>query len=128
MNELGQYFPRMRGNWTKKALLPGGDFDMSENLFRELASKYAWLGPEIINRWLGSYGTLSFELLRNARSLGDMGVHFGHGLYQREVDYLCRKEWAFSAEDVLWRRSKLGYQFDDKQTLSLQNYIEQTYR
>lgn len=127
MNELGQYFPRMRGNWTKKALLPGGDFDMSENLFRELASKYAWLGPEIINRWLGSYGTLSYELLRNTRSLGDMGVNFGHGLYQREVDYLCRKEWAYSAEDVLWRRSKLGYQFDDKQKLSLQNYIEQTY-
>lgn len=127
MNELGQYFPRMRGNWTRKAILPGGDFDMSENLFRDMASKYAWLGPELIGRWLNAYGTLGFELLKNARSLGDMGVHFGHGLYQREVDYLCRKEWARSADDILWRRTKLGYLFDDKQKQSLDNYIEQTF-
>lgn len=128
MTDLGQYFPRMRGAWTRRAILPGGDFDHAENLFRELASKYAWLGPELINRWLATYGTLSFELLKNARSLGDMGVNFGHGLYQREVDYLCRSEWARSANDILWRRTKLGYLFNEKQAQSLDNYIEQTYR
>lgn len=127
MQELAHYFPRLQGSWTHRAVLPGGDFDLPENLFRDLASKYAWLGPKLINRWLATYGTLSFALLDKARSMGDMGVHFGHGLYQREVDYLCRKEWARSAEDILWRRTKLGYLFDEKETRSLSNYIEQTY-
>lgn len=127
MNELGQYFPRMRGSWTKRAVLPGGDFEISENLFRELAGKYAWLGPDLINRWLCCYGSMSFDILKNARGLGDMGVHFGASLYQREVDYLCTREWARSAEDILWRRSKLGYQFSDKQRQSLDNYIEQSF-
>lgn len=127
MVELGQFFPRMRGSWTKKAILPGGDFELSEDLFRELASKYAWLGPDLINRWLNCYGTRSFEILNKARSLGDMGVNFGHGLYQREVDYLCRHEWANTADDILWRRTKLGYLLDTRQKQSLANYIEQTY-
>ena len=127
MNELGHYFPRMRGSWTRKAVLPGGNFDMSEDLFRELAHSYAWLGPDLITRWLNSYGTLSFDIVSQTRSLADMGVCFGANLYQREVDYLCTQEWARSADDILWRRSKLGYVFTAAEKQSLQNYIEQTY-
>ncbi|MDA1372416.1 MAG: glycerol-3-phosphate dehydrogenase [Proteobacteria bacterium] len=127
MNRLGRYFPGMRGSWTKRARLPGGDFEMAENLFQELATKYAWLGPDLISRWLASYGTLSFDILGDARGLGDLGVKFGKSLYQREVDYLCIKEWARTAEDILWRRTKLGYQFSAKETTSLSNYIKQSH-
>ena len=126
VNQLGQFFPRMRGNWTRKAILPGGDFDLAENLFQELAKQYSWLRPDIITRWQHSYGTLAFEILKNTRSMGDLGVCFGANLYQREVDYLCDNEWAHTAEDILWRRTKLGYQFTDKETESLANYLSQS--
>lgn len=125
VNQLGQFFPRMQGAWTRRARLPGGDFDMAEKLFQELAREYAWLGPDIIARWLRTYGTLSLEILKNCRSMGDLGVRFGANLYQREVDYLRKQEWAQTAEDILWRRTKLGYQFSDKEVQSLANYLQQ---
>ena len=126
VTQLGKYFPRMRNSVTKKEHLPGGDFDIPENLFQKLASQYAWLGPDLINRWLACYGTLSFEILGKARGLGDLGVKFGANLYQREVDYLCAKEWACSADDILWRRTKLGYYLNEKEKQSLSNYINQS--
>lgn len=127
MRRLKGVLPQMGPNWTAAANLPGGDFDLPENLFQEFVSKHAWVGPSLINRWLNSYGTLSFELLGEAKGLGDLGVKFGHGLYQAEVDYLCRVEWAKSAEDILWRRSKLGLKFSKAERDSLANYIEQSY-
>jgi glycerol-3-phosphate dehydrogenase len=99
---------------------------LSENLFQDLASQYSWLRPDIIRRWQCSYGTLAFKILKNTRSMGDMGVCFGANLYQREVDYLCEHEWAHTAEDILWRRTKLGYQFSDREVESLSNYLSQS--
>ncbi len=128
MNQLSPFFPGIKSAWTKRAVLPGGDFELAENLFQELASQYGWLGPDLITRWLNTYGMLSFDILLNVRSMGDMGVRFGANLYQKEVDYLRRKEWAQTAEDILWRRTKLGYLFTDKETQSLANYIEQSKR
>jgi glycerol-3-phosphate dehydrogenase len=126
MKQLGPFFSRTRGSWTKRATLPGGDFELSENLFQDLASQYSWLRPDIIRRWQHSYGTLAFKILKNTCSMGDMGVCFGANLYQREVDYLCAHEWAHTAEDILWRRTKLGYQFSDKEVESLANYLSQS--
>ncbi|NKB32929.1 MAG: glycerol-3-phosphate dehydrogenase [Pseudomonadales bacterium] len=127
VSSLGRYFPRMRSSTTKKLPLPGGDFDIPENLFHEFALKYAWLGPDLISRWLSSYGTLSFEILGKARAISDLGVKFGANLYQREVDYLCTEEWARTAEDILWRRTKLGYLLSESEKQSLSNYIKQSY-
>ncbi len=126
VNKLRPYFLNMGRPWTRSAILPGGDFDMGENLFAELASKYAWLGPDLIDRWRKSYGTLAFKIAGKASSIREMGVCFGQNLYQAEVDYLCREEWAQSAEDILWRRTKLGLVFTEKQTQSLENYIKQS--
>ena len=126
VNKLRPYFLNMGVPWTRSAILPGGDFEMGESLFAELASKYAWLGPDLIDRWRRSYGTLAFQIVGKATSMSEMGVCFGQNLYQREVDYLCREEWAQSAEDILWRRTKLGLVFTEKQTQSLENYITQS--
>lgn len=127
LSTLKESFPAMGPAWTKKATLPGGDFDLPEHLFQKIVSKYAWLGPDLINRWLNSYGTLSFDILGDATGIGELGVKFGHNLYQREVDYLCREEWAKSADDILWRRTKLGLKFSRAQRDSLANYIEQSF-
>ncbi len=123
---LGPFVGRMPGSWTKKARLPGGDFELEEHLFEKLASKHGWLGPDLINRWMHTYGTQSFEIAKNLRSMGDLGVCFGSNLYQKEVEYLRKKEWAQTAEDILWRRTKLGYQFSEKEVQSLRNYLQQT--
>ncbi len=127
VSSLVRFFPRMPSSNTSRAPLPGADFDISENLFQDLATKFGWLGPDMLNRWLANYGSLSFEILGKARGLGDLGVKFGANLYQREVDYLCTEEWARTAEDVLWRRTKLGYVFSEKEKQSLANYINQSY-
>jgi glycerol-3-phosphate dehydrogenase len=127
LSRLKEALPAMGPAWTKGATLPGGDFDLSEHLFQKMASNYAWLSTGLINRWLDSYGTLSFDMLGDASGVSDLGVNFGHNLYQREVDYLCTKEWAKSADDILWRRSKLGLKFSCAEHDSLANYIEQSF-
>lgn len=127
VNKLGDVFNKLPGAWTKEARLPGGDFDVHEQLFKDLASRYSWLGSDLIRRWQHSYGSLSFDIAGPSTSLDEMGVCFGHNLYQKEVDYLCREEWARSADDILWRRSKLGYFFSKKEINSLDNYIRQSY-
>ncbi|MCH7816471.1 MAG: glycerol-3-phosphate dehydrogenase [Proteobacteria bacterium] len=126
VNQLAQFFPGIMAPWTRQARLPGGDFEVPESLFQQIATRYAWLGPDLITRWQRSYGTLSFDILGDATGLGDLGIKFGHNLYQREVDYLCAHEWAKTADDILWRRSKLGYHFSKKDRASLSNYIAQS--
>jgi glycerol-3-phosphate dehydrogenase len=127
LNQLARYFPDMKAPWTSTATLPGGDFDLSETLFQDIALRYAWLDPDLIRRWQTSYGTLSFDILGDATGPSDLGVNFGANLYQREVDYLCRNEWACSTDDVLWRRSKLGLRFSGRERSSLDNYIKQSF-
>lgn len=123
---LATIFPALRPAWTRQAKLPGGDFDIVENLFQEMVQRHACLGAELIGRWLRSYGTLSYDILQSATSLAELGQHFGHSLYQQEVNYLCQQEWARTAEDILWRRSKLGYFFSAAETATLSRYLQQT--
>jgi len=127
MEKMRGIFPGLGPSWTAMAKLPGGDFDAPETLFQQLAVDHAWLGPDIINRWLQSYGTISFDILGDAKGPEDMGIKFGNNLYQREVDYLCTHEWARTVDDILWRRSKLGYEFSREDRTSLANYIEQSF-
>ena len=127
LSKLKTALPTMGPAWTANAKLPGGDFDLPEHLFQKFVSKYSWLGPDLISRWLNSYGTLSFDILGDARSIGDLGVKFGHNLYQAEVDYLCKEEWARTADDVLWRRTKLGLKLSKAERDSLANYINQSF-
>ena len=70
-----------------------------------------------------SYGTRAHVWLRSAESLADLGQHFGHGLYAAEVNYLIASEWAQTAEDILWRRSKLGLRFTAEQAATLESYV-----
>lgn len=127
VDRLASFFPGLKSPWTRASKLPGGDFDMLETLVNDLTSRYAWLGPVLITRWQHSYGTLSFDILGEATGLSDLGVRFGANLYQKEVDYLCTKEWARSADDILWRRSNLGFSFSAEERSSLGKYIKQSF-
>ena len=113
------------GGWTKKAPLPGGDFPMTGQgaLREEYARNYPFLRPEWIDRLVKSYGTLARSWLKDAASLDLLGPHFGSGLTGAEVDYLIDREWARSADDILWRRTKLGLRLTAAEASELHDYV-----
>lgn len=110
LEKLEPYFPVMGEPWTADAPLPGSDFGgrPRDQALEALAARYAGLPHETLQGVLRRHGTLATEVLGEARSASDLGEDFGAGLCEREVDYLQQREWARSAEDVLWRRTKCG--------------------
>ena len=121
---LVEYFEHAGPAWTKHTTLPGGDFSNQASLLAQLNGNYPWLSIEMCARYVRSYGTLSYQILSNAKALADLGQHFGAGLYALEVDYLVAHEWACSVEDILWRRSKLGLWFNATQKADLAEYLK----
>lgn len=113
---------RGKPNWTMGAPLPGGDFphDGIETLLAELVARAPFLAPDHARRLVRAYGTKAFELLGDAKSATDLGRQYGATLTDREISYLRDKEWAKRAEDVLWRRSKLGLHMDESERMNLQ--------
>ncbi len=113
-------------SWTSQAPLPGGDITAGdlEALEAELVRAAPFLSPGTRHRWARSYGSRALRLLEGARGQGDLGEDFGAGLTEREVDYLVREEWARTAEDILWRRSKLGLFMDGEGIRQLSIYLE----
>lgn len=125
LGELAGSFPHMRAAWTKTAALPGGDFDARsfEKFARDMASQYAFLDPQLIYRLCRAYGTRVSILLSGVSSRSDLGLDLGGGLSEREAEYLIENEWAESAEDIFWRRTKLGLRASAEQSLALDAYL-----
>jgi glycerol-3-phosphate dehydrogenase len=122
---LKPYFPELGGSWTRTAPLPGGDIggESFADWQSGLCGQYSWLPAEITARLGDAYGTRVHLLLQHCQCMADLGAHFGAGLYQREVEYLLEHEWARSAEDVLWRRSKLGLRLTARQVEALDQFV-----
>lgn len=112
--------------WTGDVPLPGGDFPVYGVIteIARLLSMHGYLDAAVAQRLVRTYGTLAQEMLDGARGPDDLGMHFGAGLYQREVDYLMRREWALTAEDILWRRTKLGLRLDEKESARLAEWLK----
>jgi len=108
MAKLAPYTPGVGGPWTASSPLPGGDIDDAARFLNQTRARYPWLPAGLAARYVNAYGTLTAALLDGADGLDDLGHDFGAGLFEREVAYLADTEWARSAEDILWRRSKLG--------------------
>ncbi|MFP3246604.1 MAG: glycerol-3-phosphate dehydrogenase C-terminal domain-containing protein, partial [Paraburkholderia sp.] len=96
--------------WTAGAALPGGDIPQAnfERFLTQLKQQYGWLPADLAHRYGRAYGTRAKHVIGEARSLDELGRAFAPGLYEAELRYLRDVEWARSAQDVLWRRSKLG--------------------
>ena len=111
--------------WTAGTHLPGGDFSVqaAQSELRKLQAAYPFLMPLHARRLFRLYGTRAHALLGDAKSLVDMGENFGADLTAREVEYLIAHEWAETAEDILWRRTKLGLRLDDRDMRALENYL-----
>jgi glycerol-3-phosphate dehydrogenase len=99
-----------RKAWTQTEPLPGGDIPNAhfDTLLNEIRARAPFLGDDLALRLGRAYGTRIWTILKDATSMADLGESFGGGLTQAEIDYLIDFEWAEQADDVLWRRSKLG--------------------
>jgi glycerol-3-phosphate dehydrogenase len=110
LETLAPFFPAMRAAWTWTAVLPGGDIPELDvkRCATALAARYPLIPAELVRRLSRTYGTRAERLLGGVRVEADLGEEIGGGLYAREVDYLVSEEWARTAEDVLFRRTKIG--------------------
>ena len=110
MNELKDYYDYKTGDWTETALLPGGDLINSdfELFFTDMHKRYRAMNTDLLRRLCHAYGTRITLLLGDGTTQPELGQHFGAGLYELEANFLINHEWATSADDILWRRSKLG--------------------
>jgi glycerol-3-phosphate dehydrogenase len=123
--KLAPYLPPMQKRWTENVPLPGGDFlpDGFNVLVGGLLATYPVIDKKHAVHLVRMFGTNAFLLLADIRSREDLGEYFGDCLYEKEVRYLMDKEWARTAEDVLWRRTHLGLFFDSDQTQRLETWM-----
>lgn len=126
LKELQPWLNAEQGEWTAGATLPGGDIPWGEleASKQRLFDSYGFLGEKICDRIFRCYGTRAQRWLKQARSVDELGRHFGAGLYQAEVDYLIDREWAVVAEDIIWRRTKLGLLLSDEEVCEIEQYMK----
>jgi glycerol-3-phosphate dehydrogenase len=100
----------LAAGWTASAPLPGGEFgiDDFDAQVSGLRRTFPFLDPRQATRLVRAYGTHAKTILGSARTAADLGTAFGASLSEAEVRYLMEHEWARTAEDVVWRRTKLG--------------------
>lgn len=103
-------------SWTAQEPLPGGDMQAADfEAFLSLQEQaYPWIPPYLLYRYARGYGTRMDKFLKGAKSLEDLGKHYGEHVYETELVYLIRYEWAHDIEDIFWRRSKLGVHLSEK--------------
>ena len=124
LENLEPFFPKLRGPWTANEELPGGDVGHF-NAFRDaMHARYPKLGRELVDGVVHRHGARATKVLKEARVSEDLGKYFGAGLTQREIEYLVKEEWAQSAEDVLWRRTKCGLHMTPEQREAVDAFMK----
>lgn len=111
------------GGTTRERPLPGGEFGSFQELLDDVRRRWPFLGERTAKRMARAYGTRIVQILGVAGEASELGQNFGAGLSAREVDYLVQQEWARGAEDILWRRTKLGYSMSNEQVAALDDYV-----
>lgn len=127
LDKLAPYFKQQTGAWTRHASFPGGDIEGAdfEAFFREMSALYTDIPPAVLRHHTRAYGTRIHRLLTlSGPGLGQM---FGPTLSEAEVNYLVQDEWAKSADDILWRRSKLGLHMSQLDRGGFQTWFEATF-
>jgi glycerol-3-phosphate dehydrogenase len=122
MAKLEPFFPQLRPAWTAHEALPGGDLNF--NVFRdEMNARYPKLGRELLAGIVRRHGSLTPKVLEHAQGLHDLGRHFGAGLTEREIAYMRSEEWAVTADDILWRRSKCGLHMTPAERAAVRDHV-----
>jgi len=120
LNELAPLFPALDAPWTGLISLPGGDLGTDLASFTaERAQRWPWLTSDLLRRWCRLYGTRIGHIVGSAASMADLGEQLAPGLCEAEADYLQTAEFAQTAEDMLWRRTRLGLRLTPGQVAHL---------
>jgi glycerol-3-phosphate dehydrogenase len=114
-----------RSSWTDRSALPGGDLPGADfaTFCVEVRRRWSFLPNGLALRLARAYGTRMEKVLGSARDLRGLGEEFGAGLTAAEVSYLVENEWAITADDVLWRRTKLGLHLTNDQRVMVERYF-----
>lgn len=125
LNLLKPHLATVGRDWTARAHLPGGDIEGAdfEGFVQACSHRFDWLEADTVRRLARAYGTRIKDVLRDATSRTDLGRSFGDGLYEAEVRYLTQTEFATCADDILWRRSKLGLHLADAKQSALEDWM-----
>ncbi len=96
--------------WTAGAALPGGDMPNADfdAFILQQKDRYFWVPQVLLQRYCRAYGTRIEDVIGQAVALEGLGADYGNSVYEAELRYLIRHEFALTPEDILWRRSKLG--------------------
>jgi glycerol-3-phosphate dehydrogenase len=126
--KLAHVVPTMGAAWTAGVPLPGGDFpvDGAASLAADLRQRHPFLDAAWAMRLVRTYGTEAAVMLDGAATATELGEDFGATLSEREVRWLLRHEWARTAEDILWRRTKLGLRLDPAEIARLGAWLADT--
>lgn len=125
LDMLSPYLPKTT-HWTDHRPLPGTAYlgQNIEQIKETIWAQAIWLPSEMLERFAHSYGLLCLVFIADCVDLAELGEIFGADLSRAEVDYLLEHEWAQSADDILWRRTKLGLKFSAQEREALQSYID----
>ena len=112
--------------WTDTAILPGGDINNGDlpAFIAQLKQHYEWLPISLLERWAGSYGTMISVLIDKATCLEQLGQEILSNLYEAELNYLVKHEWATCSDDILWRRTKLGLHLPKNAASVIDNWLK----
>ncbi len=126
IGEISKFFPDLKEAWTANSSLPGGDFPVQDvaKLIKKLQTEFSFLSEIRAKRLIRAYGLNAWEFLKGATKLEDLGEQFGEFLTQREVEYLRENEFAMEADDIIWRRTKLGLKMSEQDVKRLSNYLK----
>ncbi|MGP6088379.1 glycerol-3-phosphate dehydrogenase [Antarctobacter jejuensis] len=127
LEKIADHLPIKKGPWTAGVPLPGGDFpvDGVPALISDLRAHYAFLSDTWARRLIRAYGTEAAAILGKAKSAADLGHDFGATLTEAEIIWLMTHEYARTAEDVVWRRNKLGLRMTEQQIQELNAWMAQ---
>ncbi|HSW69348.1 MAG TPA: glycerol-3-phosphate dehydrogenase [Gammaproteobacteria bacterium] len=126
VNLLKPFISGLKAPWTASSPLPSGDFPNRdfEEFLREFKYRFPWLPEKILNRYARNYGTHSYLILKNVKNMQDLGEDFTNGLYEKELEYLTRYEWALTVDDIIWRRTKMGLVLSEAAKRQISEWIE----
>ncbi|MGI9350228.1 MAG: glycerol-3-phosphate dehydrogenase [Rhizobiaceae bacterium] len=127
VDELEKRFPGSGRDVIPEEPFPGGNFPIShfDQLVEQIRNDFPFMERDIVTRMVRTYGTEVRTILNKCETIDDLGQYFGSGLYQREVEFLKNHEWARTAEDILYRRTKLGLHMKEDEIVALEDWINQ---
>ena len=129
MHRLKHIFPNMGGDWTHGAPLPGGEIPNAdyETFANSLRDSYPWMPRQLVHHFGRLYGARTKDVVAGATELSGLGPHFGGKLYEAEIRDLVAKEWAKTAQDILYRRTKHYLHLTEAERAAVTEWFDNTH-